>query len=364
MTGMHTSPAQPIRVVAVDDSQLMLTLVSRGLEEEGDIQVVGTAKNVQEARQVIKLSDPHVVTLDVEMPGMNGLAFLEKIMELRPMPVIMVSTLTASGTEVTLNALEIGAVDALAKPVGKDAVKTFARALRQKVRAASQAKVLRRSRQPAPVAAPAAPRRAPPPAMAEGRTRLIALGASTGGVGALSELLHALPANTPPIVITQHMPAEFTGRFASRLNAQLPQDVGEGQDGEVLRPGMIRIAPGNAHLAIQKRGRDLISVLDGSGPISGHRPSVDVLFNTAATATGRATIAAILTGMGRDGAAGLRALRQNGAYCLGQSERSCVVYGMPKAAKALDAVDEELDLPTMADRIRGFLSGSAVRKTG
>ena len=343
----------------------MLTLVSKGLQQAGDIRVVATAKDVNEARAMIKHHNPDVITLDVEMPGMNGIQFLKKIMELRPTPVVMVSTLTAAGTDVTLTALEIGAVDALAKPSGEDAVNQFGASLRSKVRQAATAKVGQRPQSIAEMnrAASAAAQVQSRVPMAT-RYKLIAIGASTGGVAALTVLLRDLPPNGPPIVVTQHMPAEFTNRFANRLNQQLPHHVCEARTGEALKPGMIRIAPGSAHLAVTRRSGQLTSMLDTSGPVSGHKPSVDVLFNSAVSATGKSTVAAILTGMGRDGAAGMRALRNSGAVCFGQSEQTCVVYGMPKAARALDAVDEELDLQLMGGRIGAFLNGSALGKTG
>lgn len=350
------------RVIVVDDSRLMRRMIATGLEEDGTIEVIAEAENTSEARQLIRTLNPDVITLDVEMPGMNGIDFLKKIMELRPMPVIMVSTLTAAGTDVSLAALQIGAVDAIQKPAGRDDVARFGRALREKVHLARGARIhTRASARPAqvgtPVAAPRpAPRRTAPRSHRPGRTDLIAIGASTGGVRALTQLLEVLPANTPPIVITQHMPDTFTSRFAARLDGLLPHNVSEAVDGEVLQPNTIRIAPGDRHLRVQRSGGALSAGFDESGPISGHRPSVDVLFNSVSTAVGASAIGVILTGMGRDGAAGLRSMRNTGAYCIGQSEESCVVYGMPKAAVELQAIDEQLDLGQIPVRICEFLN--------
>ncbi len=360
----HTPAAntRPITVIVVDDSRLMRRMIASGLEAGGTIKVVAEAENTTEARQLIRSLNPDVITLDVEMPGMNGIDFLKKIMELRPMPVIMVSTLTAAGTDVSLAALQIGAIDAIQKPAGRGDVARFGAALRDKVHLASSARIQTRMAQPA--AAPArlasprpVPRRTAPLAgRRTGRPELIAIGASTGGVRALTHMLEFLPRDTPPIVITQHMPETFTARFAARLNGLLPHDVSEASDGEALVPGQIRIAPGDTHLRVQREAGRLVTGFDASGPISGHRPSVDVLFNSVSTTVGAAALGVILTGMGRDGAAGLRAMRNAGAYCLGQCEESCVVYGMPKAAVELEALDEELNLAEIALRLCEFLN--------
>ncbi len=350
--------SEKIRVVVVDDSPLMLKMISGALEQERDIVVVAQAKEPHEARTLIKQHDPDVVTLDVEMPGMSGIEFLEKIMALRPMPVVMVSTLTAAGTEVTLNALQIGAVDAVAKPSGRDGLARFGVELRQKVRTASNARVGRR--QPA-----AAKPMAPPRAVPQGGSaiELNASGSSTGGGTALNAVIAGLPTLAPPIVITQHMPARFTARFADRLNGQFPFDVAEAQHNAPLKPGQIRVAPGDRHMTVAREGGRLVTRLDDvSGPISGHIPSVDVLFNSVCSTVGRQAIGVILTGMGRDGAAGLRGMRNAGSVTLGQNEESCVVYGMPKAAMMLGAVAEELDISQIPVRISQFLNSPAARK--
>lgn len=356
----------PVRVIVVDDSPLMLKMISSGLRAEGDIDVVAQAKDTREAREMIKKYNPDVVTLDVEMPGMNGLEFLEKIMSLRPMPVIMVSTLTKAGTEVTLSALQIGAVDAVAKPVGRDGLKTFSTELRHKVRMAKSARVSRWI-PPTNVASTEKTithQKLPEVTHAHQRCRLIAIGASTGGVTAIGELLAGIPANMPPIVITQHMPAQFTERFADRLNGRFPLDIKQARHGEFLTPGQVRIAPGDAHLCVVKDGGKLVTNLDyETGRISGHVPSVDVLFNSVCSAAGSLAIGIILTGMGRDGAAGLRAMHNSGAMTFGQSEASCVVYGMPRVAMSLNAVSQELDLHKIPTHICDFLNAPSAKKS-
>lgn len=386
-----------IRVVVVDDSRLMRGIIQAALEAEGDIVVAGQAGNVAEGRQMIRETDPDAVTLDVEMPGMNGLEFLEKIMTLRPTPVIMVSSHTAEGAEITLAALQIGAVDVVRKPSGPDPMGPFGRELRDKIRTAARAQVRRRgpvaapSRPPllapskvvgpgraapgprgvaarrpaqsAPIVAPEPPPAAPEPMRASSWKRvLIAIGASTGGVGALAELLEGLPHDLPPVVITQHMPEGYTDRFARRLCDKLGRDVAEARDSEPLSTGMVRIAPGNRHLEVQAGGRRLLTRLGDSVPVSGHCPSVDVLFGSVARAAGPSAVGVILTGMGRDGAAGLRAMRGAGAATLGQSERTCVVYGMPRAARELGAVEEEHDLDRLAARICDFARSAPSRR--
>ncbi|MEM9640945.1 MAG: chemotaxis response regulator protein-glutamate methylesterase [Pseudomonadota bacterium] len=352
-------------VLVVDDSRLMRRMIIAGLEAEGTIKVVGEAEDTTQARQMIKALNPDVITLDVEMPGMNGIDFLKKIMELRPMPVIMVSTLTAAGADVSLAALQIGAFDAIQKPAGREDVARFGHALREKVRLARQSRIAprtmsstpRRAGQPQPIK-----RTGPMPNFGGGQVELIAIGASTGGVRAVTQMLEPLPHQTPPIVITQHMPETFTSRFAERLNATLRHNVREATEGEVLAPGSVRIAPGGTHLKVERTNGRLVTTFDQSGPISGHKPSVDVLFNSVSTSAGASAIGVILTGMGRDGAAGLRTMRNAGATTFGQSEDSCVVYGMPKIAFELGAVSEELDLREIPHRICDFLNlGTAIK---
>tara|TARA_R110000751_G_scaffold18392_7_gene56027 strand:+ start:5763 stop:6959 length:1197 start_codon:yes stop_codon:yes gene_type:complete len=393
-----------VRAVIVDDSRLMRGIIKAALEAEGDVETVGLAGNVAEGRRLIKETDPDVVTLDVEMPGMNGLEFLEKIMTLRPTPVVMVSSLTAAGADATLAALSIGAVDVVRKPNGPDPMGAFGQELREKVRMAARAQVRRaapqrppplRQAQPAGAARrPAVPMQPPnPPPRAAAppvetspplpdaplnqvaasspletgagggwKRALIAIGSSTGGVGAIAELLEGLPPDLPPVVITQHMPEGYTARFARRLCDKFGRDVAEARDGEALRPGMVRIAPGARHMEIQATAGRLTTRLGSSETVSGHCPSVDVLFGSVSRAAGPAAVGVILTGMGRDGAAGLRAMRGAGAATLGQSERTCVVYGMPRAARELGAVEEEHDLDRLAARITDFARTAPSRR--
>ncbi len=348
-----------VRVVVVDDSVLMRTMLRSALEAEGDIQVAGSAAEPQSARAVIKETNPDVITLDVEMPGMNGLEFLEKIMTLRPTPVVMVSSLTSAGAETTFAALERGAVDFVAKPADGMMAGEFGQLLRRKVRAARGAQLRARPRTPAVAPTTRAPqtRRAAGP----GAKGLIAIGASTGGVGAIGSLVGRLPQGLPPIVVVIHMPEKYTGRFAQRLAAQTGHDVAEARDGETLRTGMIRIAPGARHLEVAGGAGAFTTRLSDGEAVSGHRPSVDVLFRSVAKTAGGRALGLIMTGMGRDGASGLLTMRQAGATCLGEAESSCVVYGMPKAAREIGAVNEEHDLDRLPERVAALASGATTR---
>jgi two-component system chemotaxis response regulator CheB len=320
-----------VRVVVVDDSATMRGLISAALRRDPDIEVIGAAGDPLEARQMIKELNPDVITLDIEMPNMNGLEFLEKIMRLRPMPVVMVSTLTHSGAEATLRALELGAVDCVAKPssLSGDALPDLA----ARVKAAARARV--RSR-----AGGEASRTAPRSGYG-GSSDLLAIGSSTGGVEALLTVLEHFPANCPATVITQHMPASFTRSFAARLDRACGAQVEEAYDGAPIEPGRVYLAPGGgAHLEVKRSG-GLRCRLREAEPVNGHRPSVDALFNSVAETAGPAAVGAILTGMGRDGALGLKAMRSAGARTVGQDEASCVVYGMPKAAFEVGAVERQ-----------------------
>ncbi len=330
-----------IRVLIVDDSATMRGLIAATLGADPQIEVVGQAADPLEARQLIKALNPDVITLDVEMPNMSGLEFLEKLMRLRPMPVVMVSTLTARGAEATLEALELGAVDCLAKPAtaGPGAFDLLA----EKVKLAARARV--RGLNPAR----SAPVTHDPNYVPNGK--IVAIGSSTGGVEALMTLVERLPRNCPPVVITQHMPATFTGSFAQRMNRACAAEVSEARDGDPLEPGRVYLAPGGeTHLEIQGGDRPHCRVSVGD-LVNGHRPSVDVLFNSVARVTKGRAVGVILTGMGRDGARGLLALREAGARTLGQDEASCVVYGMPKAAFESGAVERQLPLEKIAAAI-------------
>ncbi len=335
-----------IRALIVDDSATMRGLIAAALRRDPGIEVVGQATCAAEARQAIKTLNPDVITLDIEMPAMNGLEFLEKIMRLRPMPVVMVSTLTSRGADATLEALELGAFDCVAKPsvAGIHAFDDLAAT----VRAASHARVRSRTMPPAPMARPALG--APSPGY-QPDGRVLAIGSSTGGVEALLTILSHLPANCPPTVVTQHMPETFTRSFAVRLNRACAAEVSEASDGAPLLPGRIYLAPGGpAHLQIAGSGT-MRCRLRPDDPVNGHRPSVDVLFASVAKAAGPRALGVILTGMGRDGAQGLLAMRQAGARTLGQDEASCVVYGMPKVAFEVQAVEKQVRLENIAAEI-------------
>lgn len=324
-----------IKVLVVDDSATMRSLISAVLRRDPEISVIGQAGDPFEAREAIKQLNPDVMTLDVEMPNMNGLAFLEKIMRLRPMPVVMVSTLTQVGAEVSLAALELGAVDCVGKPTaGMPAEQAFAD-LAAKVKAAGRARV-----RPGSDRAPA--HSATGDFKPDGR--VVAIGSSTGGVEALLTVLSAFPANCPPTVITQHMPGTFTKSFAERLNRTCAARVGEAYEGAPLETGQIWLAPGgDNHLQIAGNVHMRCRLL-AEPPVNGHRPSVDVLFESVAKTAGPAAVGVILTGMGRDGARGLLSMRKAGASTIGQNESTSVVYGMPKVAHEIGAVERQLPL--------------------
>jgi two-component system chemotaxis response regulator CheB len=341
-----------IRVLIVDDSATMRSLIGAVLRRDPEIEVIGEAGDPLEAREAIKALNPDVITLDVEMPNMNGIDFLEKIMRLRPMPVVMVSTLTVQGAEATLEALALGAVDCIAKP-STGGMEGF-HELPEKVKIAARAQVRPLSRTAPP---------APTPTLTHiPDGRVIAIGSSTGGVEALINVLGRFPANCPATVITQHMPATFTRSFAERLNRLCPPTVEEAYDGAPLEAGRVYIAPGgDRHLEVVGAKRFHCRVQPGE-PVNGHRPSVDVLFRSVARAVGRGAVGAILTGMGRDGAQGLLEMRTAGARTLGQDQSSCVVYGMPKAAFELGAVERQASLDRMADELLRTSNPAAVEK--
>lgn len=337
---------KPISVLIVDDSALIRQLFSEMLSAEPDIKVVGIACDPLEARERIKQLNPDVLTLDIEMPKMDGLSFLEKIMALRPMPVIMISSLTQKGADETLRALEIGAFDYISKPASKqtrDTIVQLKHDLLTKIRAAAQANMAIRSG--GTYAAPAGVLTYRPPTKAR---PIIAIGASTGGVEALKELFKRLPANVPPIVITQHMPPHFTKSFAARLNDLSQVKVAEATNHMRLKEGHACLAPGGLHLKLVRLGGELVCKLEDLPSVSGHKPSVDVLFRSVAEAVGKQAVGVILTGMGKDGAEGMKAMQANGAYNIGQNKNSCVVYGMPQVAAKLGATHIELPLSDIA----------------
>ncbi|WP_423415983.1 chemotaxis response regulator protein-glutamate methylesterase [Hyphomicrobium sp. B1] len=334
-----------VKVLVVDDSSTMRGLIATALTKDPDIEVVGQAEDPIQARQAIKALNPDVITLDVEMPNMNGLDFLEKIMRLRPMPVIMVSTLTGRGADETIQALEIGAVDCIEKP--RPGNEHSFEELPYKVKIAASARV--RPLVKSDVHAPEASNARAPHESYQPDGRIIAIGASTGGVEALMALLSQFPENCPPTVITQHMPPTFTRSFAMRLDRQCAPKVQEATDRAKLLPGHVFLAPGGTqHLEITA---DLRCRLKTADRVNGHCPSVDVLFQSVAKTCKANAIGVILTGMGKDGAAGLLSMRQAGAKTFGQSEASCIVYGMPKAAFEMGAVERQLPLDKLASAI-------------
>jgi two-component system chemotaxis response regulator CheB len=330
----------PARVVVVDDSPTMRGLISATLRRDPELQVVGAAGDPLEAREMIKELNPDVITLDIEMPNMNGLEFLERIMRLRPMPVVMVSTLTQAGADATLRALELGAVDCVAKPTSAAASEGLSE-LAAKVKVAARASV-----RPAGRIAQPKVRTGYVPA-----DSVLAIGSSTGGVEALLTILANFPENCPPTVITQHMPATFTRSFAARLDRICGGRVEEASDGAPLEVGRVYLAPGGeTHLEVVRAGGLRCRLRDGD-LVSGHRPSVDALFRSVAHAAGANACGVILTGMGRDGAAGLKAMREAGARTVGQDEASCVVYGMPRAAFETGAVERQASLADIGPTI-------------
>lgn len=345
-----------IRVLSIDDSALMRRIMTDIINSHSDMEVVATAPDPLIARDLIKQFNPDVLTLDVEMPRMDGLDFLEKLMRLRPMPVVMVSSLTERGSEVTLRALELGAIDFVTKPqLGiREGMQTYSEAIAEKIRSASRARTLSRL-----------PTR-PPGTIKQGpllsSEKLIAMGASTGGTEAIRHLLQELPLSSPAVLITQHMPAGFTRSFANRLNRLCQIEVKEAEDGERVLPGHAYIAPGSRHMALTRSGANYQIAITDTGPVNRHRPSVDVLFHSVARYAGRNAVGVILTGMGNDGAAGMLAMRQAGAWTIAQSESSCVVFGMPREAINAGGVSEVVDLSQISQQMLEKVSaGQAIR---
>lgn len=342
-----------IKVLCVDDSALIRDLLSEIIGSQPDMEVVAVASDPIVARDLIKQHNPDVLTLDVEMPRMDGLDFLERLMRLRPMPVLMVSSLTQAGSEVTMRALELGALDFVAKPsLGiRRGMLSYTEEITEKIRAAAQS----RPRQ-------AVHRREAPPERLKApiisSEKLLIIGASTGGTEAIRRVLEPLPATSPGILITQHMPGGFTRSFAERLDRLSQIAVKEAEDGERVLPGHAYIAPGGQHLKLARSGANYVAKLDESPPVNRHRPSVDVLFHSAAQFAGRNAIGVILTGMGRDGAAGLLEMHNAGAPTIAQDEASCVVFGMPREAIALGGASEVVTLEAIAPRLMELAAAS------
>ncbi|WP_169569003.1 protein-glutamate methylesterase/protein-glutamine glutaminase [Sneathiella limimaris] len=329
-----------ITVLIVDDSALIRQMLTTMLNSDPGIEVIGSAPDPLTARQMIKELNPDVLTLDIEMPKMDGIAFLEKIITLRPMPVVMISSLTQEGADIALKALEIGAVDYIGKPtsdvrVGLEEKKAE---VISKVKTAARAQVF--AKKPSDI------RKVTTVSYSGYKTteQIICIGASTGGVEALREIVTALPANSPAVLITQHMPESFTTSFANRLDQISKVTVVEAKQNQRILPGHVYIAPGHSHLELAKSGANYVCHLHDGPPVSGHRPSVNVLFNSAAKIGGKNAVGVILTGMGKDGAEGLLAMRQAGAPTIGQDEASCIVYGMPRVAFELGAVEKQYPL--------------------
>ncbi len=347
-----------IKVVVVDDSALIRTILKEIINQQKDMEVVGAAPDPLVAREMIRTLNPDVITLDVEMPKMDGLDFLERLMRLRPMPVLMISTLTEKGSEVTLRALELGAVDFIAKPkIGiQEGMKQYAEEIAGKIRTAAEAHV--KSIGPSAKAGSTSSEATPAPLRNKtiSTEKILVFGASTGGTEALKEVLIRMPPDCPGIVIAQHMPEGFTQSFAARLDNLCKIKVKEAEHGDRILPGHAFLAPGHSHLLVGRSGANYVCELSQSEPVNRHRPSVDVLYRSAAQHAGKNAIGLILTGMGKDGALGMKEMHEAGAYTFAQDEASCVVFGMPKEAIAHGGVDEVLPLNKIAARILEYLA--------
>lgn len=355
-----SAPKRRIRVLIVDDSALVRSLLTDILRADPGIEVVGVASDAHIAREKIKALNPDVLTLDVEMPKMDGITFLKNLMRLRPMPVVMVSSLTERGADVTLDALALGAVDYLSKPKIDLAatLKDYGDELIEKIRAASKASVRALDpRRAATITVKAAHStdavlpKAPPPKQLRTTDRIIAIGASTGGTEAIKEVLTRLPPDTPGVVIAQHIPKAFSGPFAKRMNDCCHVTVYEAQDGQQVLAGHAYIAPGDKHLMVVRDGARYVCKLDDGVPVNRHKPSVDVLFRSVAQNAGRNAIGVILTGMGKDGARGLKEMLDAGSRTIAQDEATSVVWGMPGEAVALGAAQHILALENVAGKI-------------
>ncbi|HYD79770.1 MAG TPA: chemotaxis response regulator protein-glutamate methylesterase [Paucimonas sp.] len=353
-----------IKVLIVDDSALIRSVMTEIVSSQRDMQVVGVAPDPIVARELIKQTNPDVLTLDVEMPRMDGLDFLEKLMRLRPMPVVMVSSLTERGSEITLRALELGAVDFVTKPKLsiQSGMREYTDLIADKIRAAAVARIKPRQ---APAQDPARsggdhslPMIRNPLTSSE---KLIIIGASTGGTEAIKDFLMQMPSDCPGILITQHMPEGFTRSFAKRLDGLCKIAVLEAAGGERVLPGHAYIAPGHSHLLLARSGANYVTQLEQSPPVNRHRPSVDVLFNSAASCAGKNAVGVILTGMGKDGALGMLEMKKAGAYNFAQDEASCVVFGMPREAIAVGATHEVGPLQALPGMVLNYLATHSSR---
>jgi len=335
------------RVLIVDDSAIVREVFSRELSKFPDIEIVGTAPNPFVARDKIIKLKPDVITLDIEMPRMDGLTFLKKLMRYYPLPVIIVSSLTPKGGNLTLEALDSGAVEVIAKPGGAYTVGDMSIQLADKIMAASKVTVLRKALDKETDSKASEPVKA----LAKTSNKVIAIGASTGGTEALKNVLTGMPPNSPGILVVQHMPAAFTTAFAERLNGLCQITVKEAQNNDSVNPGTALIAPGNYHMILKRSGARYYVEVKGGPMVYHQRPSVDVLFKSTAMAAGPNSIGVILTGMGADGAEGLLSMKQAGAKTIAQDEKSCIVFGMPKEAIALGAADKVVPLDRVAEKI-------------
>lgn len=339
-----------IRVLIVDDSVIVRQVLSEIFRATDDIEVVDTAVDPIDAREKIKLHKPDVLTLDIEMPKMDGITFLANLMRLRPMPVVMVSTLTEKGADATFRALELGAVDFVSKPKVEvqSQLRRYSDEICSKVRAAAKARV-QEHRKDAPVATPVAPK---PGVVRRNPKQLIAIGSSTGGTEAVKEVLTRLPADSPPVVITQHIPKAFSAAFAARMDACCPQlKVLEATHQQELMPGHVYIAPGDRHLLVMKKGSQYFGFLNDGPDVNHHKPSVDVMFRSLLDHGGKNMLVVLLTGMGSDGAYGMLELKQAGAHTIAQDQATSVVWGMPGAAVNLDAQCDILPLLKIPGRL-------------
>ena len=355
-----------IRVVVVDDSALVRSLLAEIINRQIDMECIGTANDPLIAREMIRELNPDVLTLDVEMPRMDGIDFLGRLMRLRPMPVVMISTLTEHGAEVTLKALELGAIDFVAKPrIGlADGINQLATQIVEKVRVAAVAQIKRAVAQPTASATPVSAG-APPPVRAESASlgristeKLIFIGASTGGTEAIKEILTRMPADSPGILITQHMPPGFTTSFAARLNSLCQITVQEAVNAGRILPGHAYIAPGGKQFRVNRSGANYFAVVEDGEAVNRHKPSVEVLFKSAASVVGKNAFGIMLTGMGNDGAKAMRDMKDAGSYNYVQDEASCIVFGMPREAIVHGAADEVLPLTDIAAALLSRLRSS------
>jgi two-component system chemotaxis response regulator CheB len=352
------------KVMIVDDSALIRSVMREIISSQPDMEVVGVAPDPIVARDLIRETNPDVITLDVEMPRMDGLDFLERLMRLKPTPVVMVSSLTERGSEITMRALELGAVDFVTKPKLsiQSGMREYAEMIADKVRTAARAKV--KARQAAPAASGFTGADTTLPLLRNtlaSSEKLIIVGASTGGTEAIKEFLIRMPVDCPAILIVQHMPEGFTTSFAKRLDGLCKIAVKEALDGERVLPGNAYIAPGHSHLLLGRSGANYVTQLDQGPPVNRHRPSVDVLFRSAAANAGKNAVGVILTGMGKDGAAGMLEMKEAGAWNAAQDEATCVVFGMPREAIAVGATHEVAPLTELPGMVLNRINSEGGR---